>query len=162
MLHFTDGTVITVPAWTHHRQELYESRTIISGSVYGGLTDDPYLQDYPNVLGLLQDLLSRLALTEDDLEQKLPARRSSKAIHLEAELNEEVATASDREEDYFVSEAAASLTYGSINGRDVLGSLIQQLLRPFREMAESAGEKQSEDPLSILHSPHMWSASCHS
>lgn len=134
-IEMASGTV-ELTGWVHEEERLEQTHAMAHPSVYPKLQQDPELQDYQNILRLLEDFLERLALTEEDLQSKRITRKRSASIHEQAELSEETAGVNSNRDDYYIADEEEQKAYGSMGGVDVLGELIRQLLKPFHTEAE--------------------------
>lgn len=145
-----DDTRIPLLGWFHDPESLQNTFYNMKQSVHFQLPNDPYLEDYHNLVALLDDLHNRLILTENDVIQAQQSNYMLRTIHEQAELtNDEEAYVSDNKDDYYVSQESTH-AYGSIGNIDVLGNLIRVLLRGFyaESPLEIAGEKaKHQDPV---------------
>lgn len=125
------GDIKTVFGWVHDHQALLNSQHNNQRKPYDELENDPYLTNYQTIVGLLEDLLERLILTDADLDASSKYKKKSSTKHIAAELSERNAQVSDNIDDYYVDEYELELeAYGSIAGTDVLSELIKRLLLP--------------------------------
>ncbi|MBT2728562.1 hypothetical protein J7E63_16680 [Bacillus sp. ISL-75] len=137
----SNGETYTFFGWFHHVETLRHNFENLKKLPYEGLKEDPYLEDYHNMVNLLEDLHHRLILTEEDMEEKRYGRNQASSIHQQVEVtagNDE--NISGNLEDYYIGESLEELKYGSAVGIDVLGNLINTLLRPFYHDATASLE----------------------
>jgi hypothetical protein len=139
--------------WVHHIDLLQRHFENVNKLPYETLKADPYLEDYQNIVSLLEDLHYRLVLTEEDIEEKKKGIKTSSTFHQHIEISEGNETdVSGNLEDYYIDESLEDIKYGSVGGVDVLGSLIHSILSQFnKEEAAAILEVSSE------RTPHLGS-----
>ena len=135
---YVEATCISFMGWFHDSISLQNTFYNMKQSVHFQLPNDPYLEDYHNLVALLDDLQNRLILTEKDVDQAEQGHNRLRSIHQQAELSDQQKEyVSNNKEDYYANEESAHV-YGSIGNVDVLGNLIRILLRGFdEEMTET-------------------------
>lgn len=120
--------------WYQDGELLQETFHNIKQSVHFKLADDPYLEDYQNMVELLDDLHSRLILTAEDLLASEKNNQLHRSIHQQAELEDTNTDVSGDIADYYVDESTIPASvYGAIGNVDVIGNLIRMLLRDFHD-----------------------------
>lgn len=129
--------------WYHDPIVLINTFLNTKSSVHHQLPDDPYLNDYNNLVALLDDLQNRLVLTENDAANSEQKQNRLHAIHNEAELGNQKEYISDNIDDYYVSEDNVH-TYGALGNVDVVGNLIRILLKGFNEESAATLEITSD------------------
>jgi HKD family nuclease len=135
---------ISFKGWYHDPVSLHNTFHNTKSSVHNQLPDDPYLNDYHNIVALLDDLQNRLVLTENDVNDAEQNRNRLRAIHNQAELGTQDEYINDNIEDYYASEDIDHI-YGSLGNVDVIGNLIRILLRGFYEESAATLEISSGD-----------------
>ncbi|WP_318509122.1 phospholipase D family protein [Bacillus sp. T3] len=149
---FINGESLILSGWVHHIELLQQHFENVKKLPYESLKEDPYLEDYQNIVSLLEDLHYRLVLTEEDMEEKKTGFKTSSAVHQHIEISESnVTEISVNLEDYYVDESLEEIKYGSVGGVDVLGSLIHSILSQFNKVGATTLEVSSEQ------SPHQGS-----
>lgn len=141
--------------WFVHEQALVNFQTNALVHPLLRLKDDPYLVDYENVVLLLTDMLNRLALTTEDLDDRIGFKTGSLALHERSEVNG-VVEVSDDVEDYYVTDEWVAQSYGRLGKIDIIGELVAQLLQPFRLHQDSPAHEASATtsmPETVVSSP---------
>jgi len=136
----TDESVIEkFTCWHHDQDLLYINQTKESRLPYYKLPNDPAIEDLNLFLDLLRDLQERLILTESDLDSV--GKKKKMTVHHDAEISGSYEI-NENIDDYYLTEDEFKYSYyGSMGSRDLLGELINHLLRPFCEYREQ-GEKR--------------------
>ncbi|WP_413302775.1 hypothetical protein AA0X95_24675 [Bacillus sp. 1P10SD] len=138
--------------WVHHIDLLQRHFENINKLPYENLKEDPHLEDYQNIVSLLEDLHHRLVLTEEDIEEKKKGIKTSLTVYQNIEISDGNETeVSGNLEDYYIDESLEDIKYCSVGGVDVLGSLIQSILSQFNKEAVATLEVSNE------RSPHQGS-----
>lgn len=146
---YFENKSILITGWLHDSRSLHNTFNNMNQSVYTNLPKDPYLEDYHNIMALLDDLHNRLILNEHDLEQSEQSRNRLNSIHEQAELGQTEVGVSDNKEDYYIGEEKIQM-YGSIGSVDVIGSLISIMLNNFYRTTGDTVEitgKKTEEPI---------------
>lgn len=134
-----NGESIKLYGWVHQLDLLQQHFENVKKLPYESLKEDPYLEDYQNILSLLEDLHHRLVLTVEDMEEKKTGIKTSSAVHQHIEISDGNDTeVSGNLEDYYVDESLEDIKYGTVGGVDVLGSLIHSILSQFNKVATSS------------------------
>ena len=131
--------------WINNQEELTKNQLKTWKTLYNRLQEDPFISDYKNLIDLLEELLDRLVLNEDDLETIILKKGRRISIHEKTELDDTYEI-SDNIEDYYVSEEKLFKDRIYTNKIDVLGELIRQLLRPFEmvDIQQKTNMKESK------------------
>lgn len=143
LIGYTKERSISFMGWYHDTVSLQNTFHNMKKSVHFQLPNDPYLEDYHNIVALLDDLQNRLILTERDIDETEQTNTRMKSIHAQAELSQVEEYVSSNPDDYYTLEET-DVAYGSIGNVDVIGNLIRILLKGFYEESAETIKSTSE------------------